>query len=145
MALNTGVEAQREPFVLEKSLDLDRFAKDCVVIDVGRDEDGKEVLSYGDNLRQFIYLFNDRDVQELGPIKKLYVTGDWNIGGGEATFDKSGEVSHKLAITIQPLKPYQGGEQMLIQCEDFLDYVPGVGMERRQQGPRPADREGARP
>jgi hypothetical protein len=66
-----------KPYNLEVALAEDR-GKDCLVVDIGRDEDGQSVTS----LQQIIKQDHRHDHHAYTPhfaATKLYIIGDWNL------------------------------------------------------------------
>jgi hypothetical protein len=66
-----------EPYNLEVALEADR-GKGCLVVDVGRDEDGQSVASLQQIIKQVHRHVHHAYAPHL-PATKLYIIGDWNL------------------------------------------------------------------
>lgn len=83
--------ADMEPFSLRNAVSVDcgLYVLDCFVLDVGRNENGREIKSL-ERVADIVG-YHLKDAAELAPIKKLYILGSWRLTPSEAEREGSEE------------------------------------------------------
>ena len=96
--LRADLKANLGPYRLEEALEADRSCDDCLVFDVGRDEDGNAVESLKHTIKMVDdYLLDAGNLYES--ITKLYVVGDWNTSAADeeiAQTEDPGGLDHPM-------------------------------------------------